>query len=128
MLDIKMEWDKIAEKLLEEEEKRKKYLYPPATSISFEWKGDLYPGTLHELEGEECEGIVMLSKPTKPVPKELMDAVSRLQPDRTLFIADEELDLDGAVHMLAREGNRLIRMSPEQTLVASQLKIDINQI
>ena len=123
-----MEWKKVAERILEEENKKHKYLYPPGIYINFEWRGDLYLGTLHQLEIEEIKGMGMLSKPSKAPPKELMEEITKLQPERPHFVADEELELDGQYHMIGLNKNRLIRMSPEQSLVASELNININGI
>ena len=121
-----MEWKKVAERILEEENKKHKYLYPPGIYINFEWRGDLYLGTLHQLEIEEIKGMGMLSKPSKAPPKELMEEITKLQPERPRFMANEELDLDGPLHMVALDGNKLIRMTQEQTLLVSGLNINVN--
>lgn len=121
------DWKGIAEIVLAEEKNKKSSLVPPGEYISFKWRGNWYPGTLHTIKEKEYKGMAILSKPSGAPPRELVDEISKLQPNRPLFMADNELELEGALHIVGQKGDRLIRLTPEQTIVAMNTKIQINK-
>jgi len=111
----KKDWRQVAENLLKNEAEKAKLNFPPPEGIILQWRGKYYFGSLQEVASEFSKEVVLLSKTSRPIPEELVEAISEIQPKRTWIIVDEYLDLEGRTHLLRRVGSRLTKCTPEQT-------------
>lgn len=111
----KKNWRKIAENLLKEEEKAAKLNFPIPEGIILKWRDRYYFGSLQKIAENFSPEIVLLSKTSKPIEKELVEAILEIQPERPKIIAEDYLDLEGRTHILRRIGQRLTKCTPEQT-------------
>ena len=109
------DWKKAAARLLQDEEVMKKYLRPTPESIMIEWRNGVYIAQLQVIIPEFSPEIVVLSKPSHTMKRELVDAIYEMQPDRTTIQAEDVLDLEGSTHVVRRLENRLTVMTEEQT-------------
>lgn len=108
-------WKEIAENLLKLEREKSRFTFPPAEGIILQWRNEFYFGSLQKIEPEFSPEIVLLSKTTQPISRKLLEAILKIQPKRPQLIADNDLDLEGRLHILRRVGERLIKCTPEQT-------------
>ena len=101
---------------------REKLAVPPMRFVIVRWRGRWLVGALHELHRE----IVYASLTTYCLTDEFVDEIRRQAPGQFAEVtADRALELTGRGHILARRGNRLETMNPEETrwAVANQPRV-----
>lgn len=121
-------WEEIAKNLLEQEKLAKQYNYPKPISAIIIWKGKSYIGSIQEIAPVLSKEIVLLSKSSSSLDKELIKAIKKLDKERLELLADDTIDLEGRQHVLRRLDNKLVYMTPEQTKYMMEHLPDIVEI
>lgn len=88
------------------------------------WRGDSYVGSIQIAYPDYSKEVVFLNKSTKPVPQSLLDEIRKIDGKVYELVADDSVDLDGRDHILRMVGDRLTRMTPEQSLYAVNNPLD----
>lgn len=108
------DWYQVARNYLTQEKRSSSRNIPPTIVALIEWKGQTYVGGIQEVAPEYSKEIVLLSKSSHPIPKELKNAIAELDKDRLSLSAGTMLDLEGRLHVLRRVGDRLQQMTAGQ--------------
>lgn len=103
-----IDWEGAARHLLENVEKLK--LYKENEIVLFKWRRDCYFGGVQKISGE----IVLVSKTSHLVPKELVETIIKVNNKITQLTTDDKIDFTGRTHVLRRISDRLTFMTPEQ--------------
>lgn len=111
----KINWDDIAKSLLEQERLARRYNYPEPIGVIIIWKGNNYIGSVQEIVPGFSKEIVLLSKSSSSLDKELVSTIKKLDKERLELYADHTIDLEGRQHVLRRLDNKLVYMTIEQT-------------
>ncbi len=104
-----IDWEGAARHLLENVEKLK--LYKENEIVLFKWRRDYYFGGVQKISGE----IVLVSKTSHLVPKELVETIIKVNNKITQLTTDDKIDFTGRTHVLRRISDRLTFMTQEQT-------------
>lgn len=110
-----IDWEVIAENLLEQEKMLSVYNFPKPISVLVTWKNGVYIGSIQIVAPRFSEEIVVLSKSTDKLPEDLVNAIRKLDDKRVELVADDSLDLCGRQHILRRLEDKLVQMTFEQT-------------
>ncbi len=121
-------WRDIARNLLSSVRSIKKKLHPEPIGAIITWKKDMYIGHIQEVISDSSKEIVILSKSSYPLQKELVEEIRKLDKERIELHADDILDLDGRLHVVRRLDNRLTFMTHDQTLYMMKNKPLIYEI
>ena len=79
------------------------------------YKGREYMASLAYMDPKYTE-VVILSKQSNPMKRELSDAIKNLDGTRAILRADDSLDLSGPKHTLRRLESRLTNLTTEQIM------------
>ncbi len=107
-------WYQIARNYLAEEKQSLSKNVPLAIAVFVDWKGQTYIGGIQEIAHGYDKEIVLLSKSSQPIQKELIKAIINLDKCRLTLLAEPILDLEGRLHILRRVENKLQQMTPNQ--------------
>jgi hypothetical protein len=110
------EFDDIARGYLANEREHIQATEPLQQPVIVAWRNVWRVGGIAELRQD---GICLLAITSSFLPKGFARALMRLDPARLVYRADAALDLTGRQHIVARRGNRIIRMTDDQTAWAA---------
>lgn len=110
-----LNWENVAKSILEKEKILKHFEYPAPIFVLVKHKDDIYIGSIQYIGPEFSKEIVLLSKSNYVLTDSLVREIKKIDKDRLELIVDESLDIRGRQHILRVIGNRLEKMSPEQT-------------
>ncbi len=106
--------EKVAKEFLKLVEKKMVLMKPKPSLIFVKWRGDIYFGSLQNIALEYSSEIFYLSKTSKPLSKNFLNALKKFEPEIQTLQTDDELDLEERGHFLKKTGNRLLRLTSEQ--------------
>ena len=107
-------WEETAKRILEFEKVTRHYCNPEPQKVMVEYRKGNYIGYIQEIAQEYSKEIVLLSKSTKPLQKELVNAIKKLDSGWLDMCTDKLLELEGRLHVVRKLGNRLTIMTSEQ--------------
>lgn len=107
-------WEEIARDILKKEDITNIFTRPKPMSANIYWKDEFYIGSIQEIVPEFSKEIVLLSKSSKYYPKELAQALRRLDSGRLELFADNNLYLEGRQHVVRKIDDSLTYMTPDQ--------------
>ncbi len=110
-----LNWENVAKSILEKEKILKHFECPVPIFVLAKHKDDIYIGSIQYIGSEFSKEIVLLSKSNYVLTDSLVREIKKIDKDRLELIVDESLDIRGRQHILRVIGNRLERMSQEQT-------------
>lgn len=125
---MEINWDEIAKNILRQEESIKPYISLEQINVLVTWRKNVYIGSIQLINEKFSSEIILLSKSSSPLYKELVDAIRKLDKGRIELCADDLLDLDGRQHILRRLENRLTFMTKEQTKYMVENPIMVSEI
>lgn len=121
-------WEDMAEEILKKEKLTNMFTCPKSISANIYWKNDFYIGSIQEIVPEFSKEIVLLSKSSKHYPEELAQTLRRLDMKRPELFADENLDLEGRQHIVRRINDKLMYMTPDQTIFMTNYPMTVFEI
>jgi len=113
--EIDKKWEQAARELLQLFDSKKYLTSPEPVVVLIMWNRSTYIGSIQVIVPEFSKEIVVVSKSSKPLPFKLAEAIRKLYPEMLELNAYYMLDMTGRQHILRRSGERLTRMTPEQT-------------
>lgn len=121
-------WKDMAKSLLQYEKSIKTMIYPEPIRAIITWKNDIYIGHIQEIVPEFSKEVVVLSKSSNPLQKELIEEIRKLDKERIELYVDDNLDLEGRQHIIRRLDNRLTYMTRQQTEYMIENPLLVNEI
>lgn len=125
-------WDELARSILQLEEetkiKIKKLTSNEIIRALVLWKEKNYIATFQEIAPDFSKEIILLAKSTNPLKIELINAIKKLDKGRFELYADDNIDLEGRQHILRRVGNKIMYLTPSQTLYMIDQPVNIEEI
>ena len=117
------DWGMAARNVLERERVLVKVNNPSPSGVFVEWKKKVIIGSLQRIAPEMSREIVLLSTPSISDGSTilddhngLIDALRKLDPDREYLYVDDKIVLEGRQNILRKVGNRLTRLTNDQTI------------
>jgi hypothetical protein len=111
---METDWHEVAKNYLRNEEISLSRQEPRGVAAFIQWRNNSYVGSVQKIAPEYSDEIVLLSKTSRPIPKQLKEAIAELDQNRLELWAETMIDLEGQYHVLRMVGDRLKQMTADQ--------------